>query len=124
MYRPHRQFRTFLSRLLLATMLFTQLALAAQPCVVPDAAPTMAFAEDMPCHQQETPPNTCLAHCVGSYQLLDLHQPVADLPALTVAVITLPVLVAEPIQQAQLQPSLLTRVTGPPLSILQQKFLN
>jgi len=110
-------------RVLLATLLFAQAALAAQPCVLPDAAPANAYEQDMPpCHQQESSSNVCLAHCLEDYQLVDLHQPLPALPAVSTAAITLPALPLAAAPTAGFQPLLLARVTGPPLSILHQRF--
>jgi len=112
-----------LARVLLATLLFAQAALAAQPCVLPDAAPAQAYEQDMPpCHQQETSPNGCLAHCLEGYQLVDQHQPLPALPAVSTAALTLAALPVAAAPTAGFQPLLLARVTGPPLSILHQRF--
>lgn len=112
-----------LARVLVATLLFAQAALAAQPCVLPDAAPANAYEQDVPpCHQQETSSNACLAHCLEGYRLIDVHQPLPALPAVSTAAITLPALIEEAVPTAGFQPLLLARVTGPPLAILHQRF--
>lgn len=110
-------------RVLLATLLFAQGALAAQPCVLPDATPAKAYDLDMPpCHQQESSSNACLAHCLQGYQLVDLHQPLPALPAASMGALTLPAAPVAAAPSAGFQPVLLARVTGPPLSILHQRF--
>lgn len=110
-------------RVLLATLLFAQAALAAQPCVLPDAAPAKAYEQDVPpCHQQETSSNACLAHCLEGYQLIDVHQPLPALPAVSTAALTLPAPPVAAVPTAGFQLLLLARVTGPPLSILHQRF--
>lgn len=122
-----RKLLTTFARLLLAVMLFAQYSLATQACMLPEAAPAMAFAaDDMPdCHMQDTDqhnPNACFVHCTSDYQALDTHHSAFDLPA-----VALPSSQAIAIQPDSAlsrfyRPVVLARVVGPPPYLLHQNF--
>jgi len=126
-----RKSLAIIGRLILATMLFAQYSLAAQACTLPEAAPAMAFSDDSMtgCSMDgnmdhDVNRNACLTHCTADYQTLDSHHPMLSMPPLVLSSpLLLPAEPDKPSFQAHL-PSLLARVTGPPLSILHQKFLN
>jgi hypothetical protein len=65
------------ARILLAALLFSQAAIAAAACDMPDRSPAQAFTlpEAMPCHEEPVQnPNICLAHCLSADQSADTPQ--------------------------------------------------
>jgi hypothetical protein len=77
--------RRFVARLLIASLLFLQLAVAAYACpaVSPasDVATSVAMADDMPMDgsalDDPAQPNLCKQHCEQNSQVLDQSLPVA-----------------------------------------------
>lgn len=127
MHFINRKLLSIFARLLLAVMLFAQYSLATQACMLPEAAPAMAFMDEaMPdCHMHdmdEHNPNACFAHCTSDYQALDTHHAALDLPAVllptALVVSTQPRLI--PAQTYSL--AVLARVVGPPPYLLHQNF--
>lgn len=87
--RMTRRLLPCLSRAVLALMLLTQFALAAQACTMAGSVPAMAFGEQ-PCDSNA---NACLADCTKENQSASHAElPVFVLPQL--AVLTLPELPA------------------------------
>lgn len=80
-----RRLLTCLSRALLVLMLFTQFAHAAQPCMMAEKAPAMAFDEQS-CHDNA---NVCLADCTDENQSAG-HVELAVLALSQLVVLTLP----------------------------------
>jgi hypothetical protein len=81
--------RKALSWLVLACALFAQVALAAVPCLSPDARAADAFIS-MPDGCNEAPPSTlCLAHCVAADQTSG-HAEIALAPPATFALVVTP----------------------------------
>lgn len=117
----------YLTRLVLAAVLFAQGILAAHACVEPVAGAAQAVSgkqsvETIHCHEAEkVNPNECLMHCTQSDQVnLDQHA-MAALPANEVELhVVMPSL-----QYKVLTPSYAPMVldTGPPLSIRFCSFL-
>lgn len=117
----------YLTRLVLAAVLFAQGILAAHACVEPVAGAALAVSgkqsvETMHCHEAESVnPNECLMHCTQSDQVnLDQHA-MAALPANEV-VLQL-VLPAEQPKVLASSYAPLVLDTGPPLSIRFCSFL-
>jgi len=118
-----RRARTFVAKLLLGVVLFTQAAVASATCDMPVRAPAQVFVgqESMPCHEEPARnANLCLADCLSADQSADTPQVVV--PAWTGAAL-FPVVVDDrsgeqfvPLQR------LLPRPTAPP-RILFQTFL-
>jgi hypothetical protein len=117
----------YLTRLMLAAVLFAQGILAAHACVEPVAGAAQAVSgkqsvETMHCHEVESVnPNECLMHCTQSDQVnLDQHA-MAALPANEVVLHV----VMPPVQHKVLTPLYASLVldTGPPLSIRFCSFL-
>jgi hypothetical protein len=76
-----RRRRRAISWLVLVCTLFSQAALAAVPCLSPDARATDAFAA-MPEGCDDAPPSTlCLAHCVAADQTSGHPEVALALPA-------------------------------------------
>ena len=62
-----RNLRKRLAQLMVGLLLFTQLVLAAQACMLPQPKPAQAFSDAMAMEQCEDVPmdrTTCLAHCL------------------------------------------------------------
>jgi hypothetical protein len=77
-------------RLLIGTLLFAQLAIAAHACPgMSDAAPATADAAMQPCHDMdEAQPNLCVAHCQSLQQAAtDQAQPVTALAPVALALL-------------------------------------
>src|SRR5258706_14487193 len=59
------------AKILLTALLFSQAAVAAAACDIPDRAPTQGFVlqESMPCHEEPGQnANLCLPHCLSADQ--------------------------------------------------------
>lgn len=113
---------------LLAVMLFAQMALAAQSCVVPVANASMAYAETgAPCHDEvsASAKNACLAHCKAAYQAPDhMVQNVGPTPTDEIVLLLPPPAAPTPAWTAARQVASLWYAGDPPLAILLQKFRN
>ena len=127
MHFINRKLLSIFARLLLAVMLFAQYSLATQACMLPEAAPAMAFMDEaMPdCHMHdmdEHNPNACFAHCTSDYQALDTHHAALDLSAVLLP--TALVVSNQPkfIPVQTYPPTVLARVVGPPPYLLHQNF--
>lgn len=124
-----RKFLTSIARLLLVMMLFAQYSLNTQACVLPNAAPAMAFAADpMPdCHMGKNMavhnPNACLVHCTTDYQALDSHHPAFDLPLVMLPAVW-PIQTEPKLASVPSRLILLTRLVDPPTYLLYQNFRN
>ena len=121
---PCHRFTTVL--FVLASLLFTQLALAGYTCpgignraaeVAAMARTAMPCAESMGMTMDESQPNLCHAHCLSDQQTADTWQvPVlASLPQ-SGADYLVPRILPEPTGEV-VQAPLLRRTTAPPLSI-------
>ncbi len=114
-----------IARLVLATLLFAQSALALAGCDWLRAAPALAISassSQLPCHQEPAVnPNLCLAHCLSADQSADTPQVVVpvwiDCAPITVAV------VERRIDRAVDVQFVLPRPSVPPPRILFQTFL-
>jgi hypothetical protein len=113
--------RAFVARLMLASMLYTQAALALAPCEELGRSAARAIAESaQTCHEPEQSPNLCVSECLAGDQ--NQYTPAIPLLAPPAA----PVLVAtasipQPIAGRFF--SLPLRATHPPPRILFQTFL-
>lgn len=122
-----RKLLTTIARLVLAVMLFAQYSLATQACMLPEAAPAMAFAtDDMPedCHMQNTDkhnPNACFVHCTSDYQTLGSHHGAFDLPVVMLPTVLTTVIASAP-TPSRYHPVVLARIIGPPPYLLHQNF--
>lgn len=121
-----RAFRRLLAKVLIAAVLFLQLAVAAYACpglsTHTDASPSAAMADEMQMDAgcamvDEAQPNLCSQHCQQNSRVLDQSPPAA------VPVAVLPLLA---VVDSQLEPlcakseaprEFLARATAPPLSI-------
>ena len=114
----HRTSRLLVALCAIASLLFTQLAVAAYACPgAPAAASVSAIHSD--CNATDLPdPGLCRAHCLQQAQ--SIEKPVAlsfpSAPATGLHAPYLPV-TSEPFVQATGQESLLVRATAPPLAI-------
>ena len=124
----HRK-QQFLSRLLLAVVLFAQGILAAHACVKPLASAALAVAgadeamESMPCcpHETRVSSNECLMHCTQADQVnLDQHDMAAI--AINEGVLRVVLPVVQYRQKVPLQAPVALN-TGPPLPIRYCSFL-
>ena len=108
-------------------MLFVQVAMAAQACMVQpasgapaSAAPSHAHHEAMPCHDTDAsaPVNHCVQRCDAAQQTPGHQQPVSFAPVL-IAIYPVDLLVRLPVPHSAWIESraLLTRATAPPLSV-------
>ncbi len=125
----------FLGRLLLAVMLFAQLATAAQACVTPRHSLSMVQPAAHPCHgmdmnmdMDETPAGNAPAGMSANLCAAQAGDQSADIPQVTIhAMPALPVLqvalTAEPAPAARQPGEESRRTTGdPPIPILFQVF--
>ncbi len=117
----------YLTRLVLAAVLFAQGILAAHACVEPVAGAAQAVSgkqsvETMHCHEVESVnPNECLMHCTQSDQVnLDQHS-MAALPANKVVLHVVMPYSQHKVNAVEYTPLVLN--TGPPLSIRFCSFL-
>ena len=112
--------------MVLGAILFTQAALVAAACQLPERAPAKAISGGTApaCHQQDqaSPANAnlCIAHCLADFQNLDkpsLGVPAA--PDTPVLIVGLPATVIHlPVQRERPKPAV-----GPPPRILLHSFL-
>ncbi|MGH7965488.1 MAG: hypothetical protein ACRERD_27370 [Candidatus Binatia bacterium] len=113
-----------LALVILGALLFGQIALAAQACLLPAGMPAAAFNHDAVriAHQTETVHSSvCLTHCIQADRLLQQWQ-FLDLQISAVQDLA-PVLVRYPsLQFHSTRSPLLERNTSPPLSILYCSF--
>jgi hypothetical protein len=113
-----------LARIVLAALLFSQAAIGAAACDMPDRSPAMAFEDEvvMPCHQAPAQyKNLCLAHCLSADQSADTPQVVV--PAWSGAA-SLIVAIVENTSTPVVAPRRMTpRAAAPPPRILFQSFL-
>jgi hypothetical protein len=124
-----RSHRIFSALLLIVSLLFTQLAVAAYACpmMLRGAVESPAFAEQaasivvMPCHEKSDASTVgadalCKAHCMDAQRTVgDVF---AKLPIAFVAafVVTIPPLVETPVSSPESAPGF-SRALGPPLAI-------
>ena len=88
--------RRFVSRIVMAALLFAQALVAYADCQMPVRSPAAAIAaDDQPCHQTRGETNLCLAHCLAADQSLDKPQASVAQPAAA------PVLVLQPLSEVQ-----------------------
>jgi hypothetical protein len=125
-YFMNRQHRIFSALLLIVSLLFTQLAVAAYACpmmlrgaVIESAAPVPTDASDsMPCQQDRAAePALCKAHCTDAERTVrDLS---VDAPIVFVAafIVALPPLGATSFSSASEFSPGLTHALAPPLAI-------
>lgn len=112
--------------MVLGAILFTQAALVAAACQLPERAPAKAISggAEPACHQQEEAArangNLCVAHCLADFQNLD--KPALEVPAAANAVVLIvsrvSPIVRLPIRQERPKPAV-----GPPPRILLHSFL-
>jgi len=72
-----RTTRAAIARLILGALFFSQAAIAAASCDMPDRSPARVFTQPapMPCHEEPGQnANICLAHCLSSDQSADTPQ--------------------------------------------------
>src|SRR5258706_7478014 len=65
------------AKVLMAALFFTQAAVAAAACDMPDRAPAQIYTQQdsMPCHEEPAQnANVCLAHCLSADQSADTPQ--------------------------------------------------
>ena len=127
MQTAHRKNR-YLTRLILAVMLFAQGILAVHACVDPNAAAVLSFSSQqtsnaiLPCHvASKMSVNECLMHCTQADQVNHDPHVTTVVPASEMTM-----LVVSPPLQYTLAPSVYTPLvlnTGPPLSIRFCSFL-
>ena|SRR5258706_8894913 len=110
------------AKILLIALLFSQAAVAAAACDMPDRAPAQAFVQqESPCHEEPAQnANLCFAHCLSADQSADTPQVVvhawSGAAPLTVA----------PVQswsgRAVVWQRLIPPIAAPPPRILFQSF--
>jgi hypothetical protein len=115
-----------LARVALGAILFTQAALVAAACQLPERSPAKAILSGgtPPCHAQGEPApanvNLCVAHCLADLQNLDKASPAVP-PTATgpVLIVGLAANVGRlPLQRERAKPAV-----GPPPRILLHSFL-
>ena len=121
-----RLFRNIVVRSLIATLLFTQAALALAACEWVRRAPALAIAQtgeparDPECPMQKRNVNLCVAHCLGEDQSLD--KPSIAMPALAAPAFALHTIALKP-HLSEPPADLIPTAIGPPLRIRFQSFL-